>query len=83
MSDIFNDCIHDVVICLSDHDLNALIPIYRKKEEEKQEEAKQHVRGTEDGRLRRASLAVQIHWALRKEQLDRKGQTVQHMNEEE
>jgi hypothetical protein len=82
MSDIFNESIHDVVICLSDYDLDALIPIYEKKAKEKQEEAKHHVRGTEDGLPRRASLAVQIHWALRKEQLERGGQAVQDMNEE-
>jgi hypothetical protein len=71
-----------VVICLSDHELAALIPIYAKNEKDAQEAAKHHVPGTEDGLPRRASLAVQIHWALRQEQLERRGQIVQHMNEE-
>ena len=80
MSDIFNECIHDVVICLSDHDLDALIPIYAKKERETQEAAKQHVPHTEDGLPRRASLAVQIHWALRQER-ERRGQALNERTE--
>jgi hypothetical protein len=66
MSDIFNESIHD---------LDALIPIYEKKEKEAQAAAKYHVPGTEDGLPRRASLAVQIPWALRQER-DRRGQAL-------